>query len=115
MTGPYLPRIWSKSARGKTLERSEKTSCCNARTRVQGILPMPLLCALWLHSVGFPMCVIISWSLYLSIVHVCVSQPVWQQHTGMPTGNADLLCFFNPFTGVGILLPAGSSRFAGKV
>ena len=73
---PYLPRIWSKSATSTsttTPERSEKTSCCNARTRVRGILPMPLLCSQWLHSVGFPVYVLMSWSLYLSVLCVCVT------------------------------------------
>ena len=80
---PYLPRIWSKSATSTsttTPERSEKTSCCNARTRVRGILPMPLLCSQWLHSVGFPVYVLMSWSLYLSVLCVCVSQALWQQY-----------------------------------
>ena len=78
---PYLPRIWSKSATSTsttTPERSEKTSCCNARTHVQGIFPMPLLCSQWLHSVGFPVYVLMSWSLYLCSLCVCESQAVWQ-------------------------------------
>ena len=73
---PSLPRIWSKSATSTsttTPERSEKTSCCNAQTHVRGILPMPLLCSQWLHSVGFPVYVLMSWSLYLSVLCVCVT------------------------------------------
>jgi len=33
---------------------------------------MPLLCSQWLHSVGFPVYVLMSWSLYLSVLCVCV-------------------------------------------